>query len=182
MRAEAGNRKAKDAPPPPFCAPRPCCLVLGIGNILRGDDGFGVLVARRLRKRRLPHGVKVVAGELRSLAYSEEIARAEHVILVDALDAGEPPGSLMTFTPDQVRSRDESASPHGLRALGILELLQALGRCPPVTLIACQRGSATEGERLSPQVEAALPKALAAVEAAIRAAAGSREKRRAGLR
>jgi hydrogenase maturation protease len=135
-------------------------LVLGVGSIIRGDDGFGVRVAEELQKRKLPANVKVVTAELRGLAHTEEIQQAGRVIIIDAIDARKPPGALVIFTPEQVRSLDTDASPHGVGMLGILKLLETLGHCPPVTIVGCRRGNALEGEILSSEVAAAVPKAV----------------------
>ena len=143
-------------------------LVLGLGSILRGDDAFGVRVAEELRKRDLPANVRVIVAELRGLAYAEDIQRAERVIIADAIDAGKPAGALVVFTPEQVRSLDTDASPHGVGMLGILKLLQTLGPCPPVTIVGCQRGEAFEGEALSPEVAAAVTVAGDMIERLVR--------------
>ena len=134
-------------------------LVLGIGSILRGDDGFGVRVAEELRERTLPRDVRVVMAELRGLAHAEEIAGAARAIILDAIDAGKPPGTLLVFTPEQVKSLQAEASPHEVSMLGILKLIGAIGHCPPVTIIGCQRGACLEGEKLSAEVAAAVTRA-----------------------
>ncbi len=139
-------------------------LVLGIGNILRGDDGFGVRVAEELQRRRLPRGAKVVIAESRGLAHTEDIQQAERVLIIDAIDAGKAPGTVIVFSPERVRELDADSSPHGLGMLGILKLLETLGHCPPVTIIGCQRGNALEGEALSPEVAKAVNRAADLVQ------------------
>jgi len=102
----------------------------------------------------------------------EEMQAAEHVIVVDAIDARKPPGALVVFTPEQVRELGADASPHGVGMLGIVKLLEALGRWPRVTLVGCQCGGSLEGEALSPEVAAAVTQAADTVERLLRGTAG----------
>lgn len=78
-------------------------LVAGIGNVLFGDDGFGVEVARRLGTKALPPGVRVANVGLRpmQLAY-ELLSPADLLLLVDAISCGRAPGTLYFFEPDPV--------------------------------------------------------------------------------
>jgi hydrogenase maturation protease len=69
-------------------------LVAGIGNVLFGDNGFGVEVARRLGTETLPPGVRVVNVGLRPmhLAY-EMLAPVDFLLVVDAISCGRAGGS-----------------------------------------------------------------------------------------
>ena len=68
-------------------------LVAGIGNVLLGDDGFGVEVARRLRLHPLPEGVRVEDFGVRALHLAYELLEPyEAVVLVDAMARGDGPG------------------------------------------------------------------------------------------
>ena len=66
-------------------------LVAGVGNILRGDEGFGVEVAQRLLDRHLPEGVDVVDFGTREFELACALGAVESVILVDAYPHGCPP-------------------------------------------------------------------------------------------
>src|SRR5579862_7020510 len=59
-------------------------LVAGIGNVLLGDDGFGVEVAQRLQRRDLPAGVDVMDFGIRGFDLAWALGSVESVILVDA--------------------------------------------------------------------------------------------------
>src|SRR5207248_4322412 len=70
-------------------------LVAGIGNIFHGDDGFGVEVAQRMGRRELPPQVKVTDFGIRGLDLIYALAgNYRAVILVDAAQTGEAPGTL----------------------------------------------------------------------------------------
>ena len=70
-------------------------LLVGVGNPIRGDDGVGVHVVRRLRERGLPDGC--VAEELHGgwLNLLDRLHRFRRVVVVDALDAGLEPGTVV---------------------------------------------------------------------------------------
>jgi Ni,Fe-hydrogenase maturation factor len=81
-------------------------LVLGVGNLLLGDEGFGVHAARRLAAEGLPDWVRVEDGGTAGVDLLDMIATHERVIVIDALRVRAiPPG------PSSVRDR-------GLRAMG----------------------------------------------------------------
>jgi hypothetical protein len=63
-------------------------LVAGVGNILCGDDGFGVEVAQRLLGRHLPEGVDVVDFGTREFELACALGAVESVILVDVYPHG----------------------------------------------------------------------------------------------
>ncbi len=99
-------------------------LVLGLGNVLLGDDGLGTAaVARIERDFCIPEGVRLADGGTLGLSLLELIAEAEHVILVDAIRADSPAGTLVRLdgadVSDAVRDR---LSPH---QIGVADLLDA---------------------------------------------------------
>lgn len=145
-------------------------LVLGAGNTLRGDDGFGVRVVKGLAHKPLPASVRLIEAGLRVESYVADMPDYDRVIIVDSMDAGLKPGSVVSFGPDRVREAQsvDDHTLHGLGALGGVKLLESLGECPPVTIIACQRGDCSEGEKLSNPVETAVKSAVIMVEDTIR--------------
>lgn len=99
-------------------------LVLGLGNVLLGDDGLGAAAIARLEQNyRVPAGVRLEDGGTLGLSLLGLLAEAEHVILVDAVAAESPPGTLIRLdgvdVSDAVRDR---LSPH---QIGVADLLEA---------------------------------------------------------
>jgi hydrogenase maturation protease len=110
-------------------------LVLGLGNVLLGDDGLGAAaVAAIERDYRMPSGVRLTDGGTLGLTLLGLLADAANVILVDAVRADAPPGSLVRLdgkdVMDAVRDR---LSPH---QVGVADLLDAarLIDCYPTTV------------------------------------------------
>ena len=65
-------------------------LVAGVGNVLNGDDGFGVELAWRLAKRSLPAGVKVIETGIGGMTLVQELMLGyDAVLLLDAHQGGD---------------------------------------------------------------------------------------------
>ena len=75
-------------------------LVVGVGNVLRGDDMFGVEVSRRLEKMNLPPSIKVTETGIAGISFVQELMDGyEGVLVIDAVNRGKPPGTLAMFEP-----------------------------------------------------------------------------------
>jgi hydrogenase maturation protease len=82
-------------PTPEAATKRIGVLVLGLGNVLLGDDGLGAAaVARVERDYRVPASVRLEDGGTLGLSLLGLLAEAEHVILVDAIRARRSAGNL----------------------------------------------------------------------------------------
>src|SRR5512141_1175058 len=78
-------------------------LVLGLGNVLCGDDGLGAVAISRIRARyEIPEGVSVLDGGTLGLALLPYVEDSEKVILVDAINAEAPPGSFVRLDGEEV--------------------------------------------------------------------------------
>lgn len=78
-------------------------LVLGIGNLLWGDDGFGVTAATRLAGHPgLPAGVAVVDGGTQGLYLLPLVQEAENLLVLDSVDFGAPPGTVTVLRDDDI--------------------------------------------------------------------------------
>ena len=107
-------------------------LVAGIGNILLGDDGFGVEVVNRLAERSLPDGVQVVDFGIRGLDLAYALLEEyDAVIFVDATSRGQTPGTLYVIEVPCEQPGEISIDAHGMDPVKVLSLARALG-APPV--------------------------------------------------
>jgi len=128
-------------------------LVAGIGNIFKGDDGFGVAVAQRMAGRPLPAGVTVKDFGIRGLDLTYALLDSyAAVILVDTAQRGEPPGTVYVIEPEGSAIADPQPgdlllSPHELDPARVLRLAMALGsQCRRVVLVACEPASFGDDE------------------------------------
>ncbi len=153
-------------------------LVAGVGNIFKGDDAFGVEVAQRLARRQLPPAVKVVDFGIRGIDLTYALLDGYPVvILVDAVERGEPPGTVTLIEPEwpadeEPDPQDLLMAPHDLDPAKVLRLVRALGgRCDRLLLVGCEPltfGDEEEGAMgLSPPVAAAVDEAVKAIETLI---------------
>jgi hydrogenase maturation protease len=162
-------------------------LVAGIGDVFRGDDGFGCSVVRALAGRRLAGGgnvVDVIDFGLRGLELVYALCQGYGLaVLVDTAELGGVPGDLFLIEPELDGACPDavpaaSLLTHGVNPVRVLRSVAALGCRPPrVLLLACQPDRpAGDGGRvgLSTAVAAAVAPAAAEVEAAIEAALRSK--------
>jgi hydrogenase maturation protease len=136
-------------------------LVLGIGNVLMGDEGVGVEVARRLQALPLPGDVDCLDGGTGSFALLEPMGRAARIVLVDAAVDEGPPGSVRRLTPRFSRDYPRSLTAHDIGLKDLLDAFHLLGEPPPVVLYAVSvRPPAEPGMDLSAPVAAAVPEVV----------------------
>jgi hydrogenase maturation protease len=148
-------------------------LVVGVGHPDRGDDAAGWLVAERLRERLGDHDeVEVVrlsadpAGLLTLPAWDA----AAHVVLVDAIVTGAPPGSVEVLGTDQPLPSPRASGTHDLDLVATLQLAQALGRLPrDLTIVGIEGVRFGVGDLPSPAVVAAAERVACALDAEVRA-------------
>jgi hydrogenase maturation protease len=111
-------------------------LVLGLGNVLCGDDGAGVMAIHRLRRGwDMPAGVRVVDGGTLGLDLLALVAASDRVIIVDAVRADAAPGTLVEVAGDDVgRAVYERLSPH---QIGVADLISgaSLVECYPSEVV-----------------------------------------------
>lgn len=143
-------------------------LVACFGNLLRGDDGFGVAVADRLLAEGVPNGVRVLDVGIGGIHLVQELLDpVDALVVVDAVDLGRPPGTVLVMKPD-VRGPegpDALADMHYATPERALMLAHGLGALPAtIVLVGCQPFDAERlGEGLSPPVAAAVEHAVAEV-------------------
>ncbi len=124
-------------------------LVAGVGNVLRGDDGFGIEVVKRLARRPdLPLNVTVVEVGIGGISLVQELLDGYDVLLiVDAVDRGGAPGTIYLLEPQVPdlatwpfeQRQDFLADMHMTTPSRALILAKALGVLPPsVYLLGCQ--------------------------------------------
>ena len=120
----------------------PRILVLGIGNILWADEGFGVRCAEVLAEHYvMPDHVTVMDGGTQGLYLLPYVEEAKRLLVFDAVDYGDPPGTLHIVVGDEV-PRFMGAKKMSLHQTGFQEVLasaELLGRLPDEqVLIGCQ--------------------------------------------
>jgi hydrogenase maturation protease len=156
----------------------PNILVAGIGNIFFGDDAFGVEVVRRVVRRKLPQGVRVVDFGIRGLDLTYSLLDPyDAVILVDAAPRGNPPGTLCVIEPSIGQATDTDVpdtmvDPHSLDPVRVLRMARSMGgTIERVFLVGCEPSPGVLDDDLhmemSQPVEASIEEAVGLVESLV---------------
>lgn len=135
-------------------------LVLGLGNTIMSDDGVGPHVIELLRKERLPDHVSLMDGGtlgLDLLPYLEGIRR---LVIVDAVETGQPAGTVIQLVGDQVPiALETKLSPHQMGMKDLLAVARLMGQMPDeIILIGIQPGCLEMGTELTLPVALSLPR------------------------
>src|SRR3990167_9711690 len=138
----------------------PKILILGIGNILLKDEGVGVKVIERLKRDyKFPSNIELIDGGTAGFGLIDLLEGAEHLIIVDAVQGNDEPGSIYRFKfEDMPSSISKKFSPHQIGILETLILIKMLGKIPDTTIIAIQpKDCSNWGTELTPEIEDKIP-------------------------
>jgi len=138
-------------------------LVLGLGNILLSDEGLGVRVVERLEESyRFPPEIQVMDGGTLGLDLLPYLEGVDHLLVIDALEIGEEPGTIARLVGDEVpASLSVKISPHQMGLADLLAAARLQGLYPQeVVLLGMQPASIDTGLDLSPPVQAHLDRLI----------------------
>jgi hydrogenase maturation protease len=141
-------------------------LVLGIGNILWADEGFGVRCVEAMASRyRFADNVTLLDGGTQGLYLVDQVRAADVLVLLDAVDYGLPPGTLKRVEGDAVPSflGAKKMSLHQTGFQEVLALADLLGGAPSQLLLVGVQPEALEdfGGSLRPCIKAQIGPAIA---------------------
>jgi len=136
-------------------------LVVGCGNILFQDDGFGPRVAQELSNYELPPGIRVIDGGTGAphLIFTLLDDTCKKLIIIDCIHWGAKPGTLRKFTVDEL-PKGKFIDAHNWT---LSEPLHALKGKVEMVIIGCQPAKVSEPDivmELTPEVENAVPAAI----------------------
>jgi hydrogenase maturation protease len=111
-------------------------LVLGLGNVIMGDEGVGVHVVRALEKHTLPPGVECLDGGTGGFTLLEPLQNADRIILIDAAADGNPPGTVTRTTPRFSKDYPPTLTAHDIGVKDLLDAFYMQGGTREVVLYA----------------------------------------------
>jgi hydrogenase maturation protease len=133
-------------------------LILGVGNIILKDEGVGVHVAHRMQQMSLPSDVEVLDGGIKGLDLVDFIEDREKVVVVDAVKAGAPPGTLFRFTDkDLAGKKGMIRSAHGIDLSDVIAIAAFTGKKPDIVFLGIEPEDLNVGMELSPLIEKNIP-------------------------
>jgi hydrogenase maturation protease len=145
-------------------------LVAGVGNVLRGDDGFGPKVTELLHD--LPEGAEVIETGIGGVALLQELMTGcDGLILIDAVERGAAPGTVFLITPE-VLDGEHVPDVHLANPDRVLSMAKTMGVLPDrVMIVGCQPADNMEelDQGLSPEVQRALAIAVTKIEETVNA-------------
>jgi len=111
-------------------------LVLGLGNVLMGDEGVGVHVVRAVEKHALPANVECLDGGTGGFVLLEPLQEADRIILIDAAADGNPLGTVTRTTPKFSRDYPPTLTAHDIGVKDLLDVFYIQGGSHDVILYA----------------------------------------------
>ncbi len=153
-------------------------LVAGMGNVLRGDDGFGIRVIEELSKNHsFPEEIDLYEAGIGGIGFVQELMKGyDALIIVDAIEKGAAAGTLFVVEPlesvaeiENLKLHESMVDMHYADPSKVLQLARALKVCPPkVFIVGCQPEYVDDAvEGLRPPVRKAVPLAVKEVLALI---------------
>jgi hydrogenase maturation protease len=147
-------------------------LILGVGNLLLTDDGFGVHVVNALKEKKFPPNITLLEAGTISHQMILTFREVDLLIVIDAVQAGDTPGSLFKFSPDDMQFKaGRMVSLHELSLIDVLQMAKLTGEIPETVIIAVQPKDVSSWSlELSDEVKTAVPRTVDLVMAELRKA------------
>lgn len=143
-------------------APPRNVLILGVGNLLLTDDGFGVHVINALREITLPPNVTLIEAGIVSHQLIPDFHAADLLIFIDAVEAGDTPGSIFRFKPEDMQFMSQlKVSLHDMSLIDVLHMTALTGERPETIIIAVQPKDVKScSMELNDEIRAVIPKVI----------------------
>jgi hydrogenase maturation protease len=146
-------------------------LVLGIGNVLLKDEGVGIHALGELRRRfSFGEEVELLDGGTAGVELLRYLDGKDHVIVIDAIAAGHPPGTVFRVEGEDVpRTFHQRISPHQIGLSDVLATALITDALPAdIVMFGVEPQDLTTGLALTPTVEASLDKLVGATVGELR--------------
>ena len=134
--------------------------VLGVGNIILSDEGFGVRVVEYLQKNfSFPDNVALIDGGTLGVELTHFLTGTRRLLIIDSIDGGVEPGTTFHLRGDEIAAHfAQKISAHEVGIQDVLTMLELSGKkIPHVELIGAQPFSLEAGVELTPQMSELVP-------------------------
>jgi|Deesub1362B_J571_1020462.scaffolds.fasta_scaffold00067_74 hydrogenase maturation protease len=127
-----------------------------------GDDGIGVRVVEKLKKRRLPENVDVMDGATLSFQLLNFFDEYDKIIIVDAVSFGKKPGKVYRFKLEELLEfkTGNVASVHDFDVFSVVKMVKTFSEVPEIVIFGVEAEYIGEGIGLSEAVAKAVPKVI----------------------
>ncbi|MEE9117775.1 MAG: HyaD/HybD family hydrogenase maturation endopeptidase [Calditrichia bacterium] len=140
-------------------------LILGIGNVLMGDEGVGVHAIKELEKESFPPNVTLLDGGTGGFHLLEYLQEYPTIIMIDATMDNDPAGTIKVIEPKFATDFPKALSAHDIGLRDLIESTAVLGELPKMFLITVTIDSIQSMEMdLSPKIEKQIPAVVGKVK------------------
>jgi hydrogenase maturation protease len=136
-------------------------LVLGIGNILLGDEGIGVHAVKELEKQTFPGHVSLLDGGTGGFHLLSVFQQYKRIIMIDATLDGNKPGTVSLLKPRYASDFPQTLSAHDIGLRDLVQSSALLGFLPEISLITV---SISGDQPLSMELSGEIKPSLAEIE------------------
>jgi hydrogenase maturation protease len=144
-------------------------LVLGIGNVIMGDEGVGVHAIKELEKETFPDNVELLDGGTGGFHLLEYLQKYPTIIMIDATMDSKPAGTVSVIEPKFASDFPKTLSAHDIGLKDLIESVALLGSFPKIYLITVTIDSIQSMEmELSEQVKGAIGEVNSKVKELVR--------------
>ena len=137
--------------------------VIAVGNDLYGDDGIGNAVLQVLEQIPDMKDIKLIDGATDALGLIDHFSETDHVIIVDAAQMGEKPGTVKVFSKEEVKLKIkmDHLSVHGISLAETFDIAQMVDSLPKnITIIGIEPKNIGISESLSDVVTQSIPEVV----------------------
>jgi hydrogenase maturation protease len=139
-------------------------LVMGVGNVLMGDEGVGVHAVRRLEQRDWPAGVSLLDGGTGGFHLLSHLGHCDVLVMIDATLDGRPPGTVSVTEPRYASDFPKALSAHDIGLKDLVDSAAILDMMPRIVLVTVSvAGLQPMQLTMSGDVEASVPEVEATV-------------------
>lgn len=134
--------------------------ILGVGNVILRDEGFGARVAEYLDAHYdFPESVQVIDGGTLGIELTQYVTGTKKLLVIDSINGGQAPGTRFHFHNDDIMAHfQDKLSAHEVGIQDVLALLTVTGRkIPEVVVLGAQPYDLEAGVELSPEMKKLLP-------------------------
>ncbi len=136
--------------------------VIGVGNLLLGDEGVGVQVINELKKESLHPSVTIIDGGTAGLDLMFYLEDADYAIIIDCLEANSEPGTVFRLPAEELMTAlpGQAVSLHDLNLIDVLHLAKNMNKLPPTVIYGIQPQNISLSTELSPPVQKSVPRLI----------------------
>lgn len=133
-------------------------VIIGVGNLLMGDEGVGIHACKKLRQLLKREDCEIIDAGVPSMALLHMLEGHKLAFIIDCADFGGDPGEIEIFTPDEVNREDDPImSLHSTDLLSTLDVAKKIGMdLPQIWIVGIEPSRIEQSMELSEDVSNAL--------------------------